>query len=245
MSGLHLYNRISGLMKKIDLWGRKCQDGDVSSFPQLNVCILKGGADKVSILQTVQTHMSKLSSEFKSYFPDIEVQNSKIDWIRNPFAATSTQTASVNLQERLIDLSLDRGLKMLFSETPLIQFWCNVVKEYTRCWEMCSLWTAAFWINLFVWGHIFIHDTHKDKTEKQTQLGEKPYCCCCHTSPQNEKCYLWQTRANFTLKIKWIYLFSDGPLLNVNKLTFSAIQLKVKAYKYYCVMTIHFMLLKY
>uniref|UniRef100_A0A671QJ58 Uncharacterized protein n=1 Tax=Sinocyclocheilus anshuiensis TaxID=1608454 RepID=A0A671QJ58_9TELE len=116
-SVLHMYDRVSSFMKKIDLWRRKCQDGDLSSFPQLNSCILNGGADKVSTLQTVQTHMSKLSSEFKSYFPNTEVQNSELDWIRNPFVATSIETAPVNLQEQLIDLSSDRGLKIVFRDT--------------------------------------------------------------------------------------------------------------------------------
>uniref|UniRef100_A0A8C1XSL1 Uncharacterized protein n=1 Tax=Cyprinus carpio TaxID=7962 RepID=A0A8C1XSL1_CYPCA len=87
-------------------------------------------ADTVSTLQTVQTHMSKLSSEFKSYFPNIEVQNSELHWIRNPFVATSIETAPVSLQERLIDLSSDTGLKIMFSETPLTKFWCSVEKEY-------------------------------------------------------------------------------------------------------------------
>lgn len=44
--------------------------------------------------------------------------------------ATCTQTVPVTLQERLVDLSSDRGLKIMFSETSLTQFWCNVEKEY-------------------------------------------------------------------------------------------------------------------
>uniref|UniRef100_A0A8C1WF61 DUF4371 domain-containing protein n=1 Tax=Cyprinus carpio TaxID=7962 RepID=A0A8C1WF61_CYPCA len=105
-------------------------DGDLSSFSQLNRCILNGGDDKVSTPQIVQTHMCKLSSEFKLYFPNIEVQNSELDWIRNPFVANSIETAPVSLQERLIDLSSDRGLKIIFSETPLTKIWCSVEKEY-------------------------------------------------------------------------------------------------------------------
>uniref|UniRef100_A0A671KL09 HAT C-terminal dimerisation domain-containing protein n=1 Tax=Sinocyclocheilus anshuiensis TaxID=1608454 RepID=A0A671KL09_9TELE len=93
-SVLHMYDRVSSFMKKIDLWRRKCQDGDLSSFPRLNSCILNGGADK------------------------------------EPFVATSIETAPVSLQERLIDLSSDRGLKIMFSETPLTKFWCSVEKEY-------------------------------------------------------------------------------------------------------------------
>ncbi|XDV31945.1 hypothetical protein PO909_002862 [Leuciscus waleckii] len=127
---LHLYDRVSGFMKKIELWCRKCQNGDVSSFPQLDMCLVNVRDEKVSILQTVQAHLDKLSSEFRSYFPDIEVHNSALDWIRNPFVATCTQTVPVTLQERLIDLSSDRGLKIMFSETSLTQFWCNAEKEY-------------------------------------------------------------------------------------------------------------------
>lgn len=123
---LHLYDRVSGFMKKIELWCQKCQNGEVSNFPQLDMCLVNVRAEKVSILQTVQAHLDKLSSEFRSYFPDIEVHNSPLDWIRNPFVATCNQT----VPERLIDLSSDRGLKIMFSETSLTQFWCNVEKEY-------------------------------------------------------------------------------------------------------------------
>ncbi|KAK9958613.1 hypothetical protein ABG768_025346 [Culter alburnus] len=168
-SVLHLYDRVSSFMKKIDLWDRKCQDGDVSSFPQLNMYILNGGADKVGILQTVQTHVNKLSSEFKSYFPDIEVQNSELDWIRNPFAPTSIQTAPASLQERLIDLSSDRGLRLMFSETSLTQFWCNAEKEYPDIGK-CALYELLPFGSTYLCEVTFSAMTHI-KTKQRNRLS--------------------------------------------------------------------------
>lgn len=171
-------------MKKTDLWIRKCQDGDLSSFSQPNRCILNGGDDKVSTPQIVQTHMCKLSSEFKLYFPNIEVQNSELDWIRNPFVANSIETAPVSLQERLIDLSSDRGLKIIFSETPLTKIWCSVEKEYPDGGKYALY-------ELLPFGSTYLCEvTFSAMANIKTKQREKSYLCCCHTSPRNTKSYL-------------------------------------------------------
>uniref|UniRef100_A0A8C1ZB64 Uncharacterized protein n=1 Tax=Cyprinus carpio TaxID=7962 RepID=A0A8C1ZB64_CYPCA len=161
-------------------------DGDLSSFSQLNRCILNGGDDKVSTPQIVQTHMCKLSSEFKLYFPNIEVQNSELDWIRNPFVANSIETAPVSLQERLIDLSSDRGLKIIFSETPLTKIWCSVEKEYPDGGKYGLYRLLAFGSTYLC--EVTFSAMANIKTIQRNR--EKSYRCCCHTSPRNTKSYL-------------------------------------------------------
>lgn len=128
---LNMYDKVCGFMKKIKLWESKCEDGDTSCFQQLNSYLSAGDVDRAPIVQLVSTHLSRLNSEFNHYFPDIESKSAKLDWVRNPFMTESTDNnIPTRLQENLLDVSSDRGLKMRYSETNLSQFWCDVEKEY-------------------------------------------------------------------------------------------------------------------
>ncbi|XP_041092237.1 SCAN domain-containing protein 3-like [Polyodon spathula] len=127
-----MYDKVCVFMKKIKLWERKCEDGDISCFQQLDTCLSTGDIDRAPMVQLVSTHLSKLNSEFNSYFPDIENRSAKHAWVRNPFMTESTNNnIPTRLQENLLDVSSDRGLKMRCSETTLSQFWCDVEKEYS------------------------------------------------------------------------------------------------------------------
>lgn len=118
---LQMYDKVSAFMRKTDLWLRRCEKGDVSNLPQLNSWIADMKQNmKQNILKTEKMHLAKLSSEFESYFPDIEDMCTRLDWIRRPFMHSSMDTAPEQLHESLIDLS---------SETSLTQFWC-CVEEY-------------------------------------------------------------------------------------------------------------------
>ena len=90
---LHMNDRVSGFMKKIELWLRRCDSMDVTSFPQLDGWLSSHRNKKKKSLQTVKAHLAKLSSAFKSYFPDIENACSEKDWIRNPFMADCIERA--------------------------------------------------------------------------------------------------------------------------------------------------------
>ncbi|MBN3317417.1 ZBED5 protein, partial [Atractosteus spatula] len=71
----------------------------------------------------------KLNSE--SYFSDIKTWSAKLYWVRNPFTVTeSSSSLPARLREHLMDVSLDRGLKMKHAEKTLTQFRCDVEKEY-------------------------------------------------------------------------------------------------------------------
>jgi len=125
VKGLNMYDKVCAFMKKIKLWESKCEDGDTSCFQQLNSYLSEGDVDRASIVQLGSTHLSN------SYFPDIESKSAKLDWVRNPFMTESTENnIPTRLQENLLDVSSDRGLKMGYTETSLTQFWCDVENEY-------------------------------------------------------------------------------------------------------------------
>ncbi|XP_067303566.1 zinc finger BED domain-containing protein 5-like [Pseudorasbora parva] len=121
---LNMYDKVCGFMKKIKLWESKCEDGDTSCLQQLNSYLSASDVDSRDV-------PIRLNSEFNHYFPDIESKSAKLDWVRKPFITESTDNnIPTRLQENLLDVSSDRGLKMRYSETNLSQFWWDVEKEY-------------------------------------------------------------------------------------------------------------------
>uniref|UniRef100_A0A668AN63 DUF4371 domain-containing protein n=1 Tax=Myripristis murdjan TaxID=586833 RepID=A0A668AN63_9TELE len=103
---LKMYDKVKGFTKKLKLWERK-------------------------LVKLVQAHLSKLCTDFSQYFQDIEEKSERLDWVRNPFSVSeSSNNLPARLQEHLMDLSSDRGLKMAYAEKTLTEFWCDVEKEY-------------------------------------------------------------------------------------------------------------------
>ena len=127
---LKLYDKVQGFTKKLKLWERKCDEGDVSCFPLLNAHLATTAVARGPVVKMVQAHLSKLC-HFSHYFQDIENKSERLDWVRNPFIVSeSSNSLPARLQEPLMELSSDRGLKMAYAEKTLTEFWCDVEKEY-------------------------------------------------------------------------------------------------------------------
>ena len=81
----------------------------------------------------VVDHLSNLLKQFENYFLP-ELDNTRLDWIQNPFAVQqqSTEHLSLKSQEELAELSLDSKLLLLleFSGKKLHSFWLSVRTEY-------------------------------------------------------------------------------------------------------------------
>ncbi|KAJ4940691.1 hypothetical protein JOQ06_026986, partial [Pogonophryne albipinna] len=126
---LKLYDKVQGFTKKLKLWERKCDEGDVSCFPLLNAHLATTAVARGPVVKLVQAHLSKLCTDFSHYFQDIENKSERLDWVRNPFIVSeSSNSLPAMLQEPLMELSSD--LKMAYAEKSLTEFWCDVEKEY-------------------------------------------------------------------------------------------------------------------
>ena len=62
----------------------------------------------------------------------MEDKPAQLDWVRNPFLLSEANREKLPLchQEKLLDVSSDRGLKMTFQNSTLTQFWVCVKKEH-------------------------------------------------------------------------------------------------------------------
>jgi hypothetical protein len=69
-------------------------------------------------------HLGAFQKQFSLYFKDVDI--SKFERIRHPFAANNASGLTISVQEQLIDISL----KGFFDADKLIQFQLPVKKEY-------------------------------------------------------------------------------------------------------------------
>uniref|UniRef100_A0A3B4ZU95 DUF4371 domain-containing protein n=1 Tax=Stegastes partitus TaxID=144197 RepID=A0A3B4ZU95_9TELE len=107
---LSLQGKESHILKMYD-------KGDVSCFPLLDSHLATTDVARGPVVKLVQARLSKLCTDFN------------LDWVRNPFiVSASCNNLPARLQEHLMDLSRDQGLKM--TEKTLTEFWCDVEKEY-------------------------------------------------------------------------------------------------------------------
>ncbi|KAE8287511.1 Zinc finger MYM-type protein 6 [Larimichthys crocea] len=128
---LRMYEKVEGFTKKLNMWQKKCEEGDVSHFPLLHAHLVSSAVTRAPVIKLVEEHLSKLSTDFNQYFQDIDKKSESLDWVRDPFTTTeSSNKLPARLQEQLLDVSSDRGLRVAHKEKTLTEFWCDVEKEY-------------------------------------------------------------------------------------------------------------------
>ncbi|XP_047480177.1 SCAN domain-containing protein 3-like [Penaeus chinensis] len=121
---LNLYDKVAGFQKKLGLWKEKCSGGYFTCFPLSDAYFSDNNYEKDTVKPVIVEHLTNLISAFKSYFPGIHEQSVQLDWIRNPFLLSEP------LQETLIEVCADRGLKLLFERSNVTRFWSSVKKEH-------------------------------------------------------------------------------------------------------------------
>nr|XP_054593370.1 SCAN domain-containing protein 3-like [Nothobranchius furzeri] len=129
---LNLYDKVGGFLKKAELWRRACAQEDFTCFPQLDDFLSSEDVDRAQVKLIIVEHLTKLIQDFHSYFPDMEEKSAQLDWVRNPFllSEANRRKLPVTYQEKLLEVSSDRGLQMKFSMCTLSQFWVYVKQEH-------------------------------------------------------------------------------------------------------------------
>ena len=90
---LKMYDKVKGFTKKLKLWERKYDEGDVSCFRLLGAHLATTDVARGPMINLVQAHLSKLCTDFSQYFPDIEEKSERLDWVRNLFTQCSYMRA--------------------------------------------------------------------------------------------------------------------------------------------------------
>lgn len=123
----HLADRIQSFTRKLDMWGRRLEQGDIDSFENLKAFIETNELQN-TVVSCMRDHISALKDRFKKYFSVDD--SAKYDWIRDPFVATPPATFSTAEEEQYIEMTSESTMRLQFTSKTMAGFWIGVEKEY-------------------------------------------------------------------------------------------------------------------
>ncbi|XP_037699832.1 SCAN domain-containing protein 3 isoform X2 [Choloepus didactylus] len=133
-------DKIEGQKQKLEAWKKRVSTDCYDMFHNLTTVISEVGNDlDIAHLQNVvNEHLTNLLECFEFYFPskeDLRIGNS---WIQNPFLSSKGNVnLTLSLQNKLLKLATDEGLKINFENTAsLASFWIKVKNEYPELSEI-------------------------------------------------------------------------------------------------------------
>ena len=89
-----------------------------------------------SLQKVIIEHLTYLFDSFDFFFPTEDDPRKGNGWISNPFIASKVDL-SVTLEDKLLELAADEGLKMNFGTmTSFASFWIHVSVEYPELAEI-------------------------------------------------------------------------------------------------------------
>ena len=94
-SAFDVQDKISAILKKLELFEIKIRTGDVSAFPNLETFLSDNDlrfADQVR--DNIAEHLKSLQQQFAEYFPTIAQGNT---WMRNPFVLKASDVLEESL----------------------------------------------------------------------------------------------------------------------------------------------------
>ncbi|XP_025406676.1 SCAN domain-containing protein 3-like [Sipha flava] len=134
---------ISAFQKKLTLWKTNFGRQEFSQFPVL-ADLHKNSEISFDYIQVYCQHLESLHMDFSERFKDI-LSLEVPQWVMNPFI--NIETAEIQIQEELIELSTDETLKSSFKGSDrLTEFWLktNIVHNYPGLWSLVKKFLIAF-----------------------------------------------------------------------------------------------------
>ena len=130
-------DKIDGMQRKLKAWKIRVSNNCYDMFPQLATVIDDVGhnLDVKCVQDTATEHLPNLVERIQHYFPEQKDPRRGNKWIRNPFAPTvnvEELNISVDLKDKLLELSADEGLRNSFESNSLASFWIKIKAEYPR-----------------------------------------------------------------------------------------------------------------
>ena len=132
-------DRIDGQKRKLEAWKSRVSRDCYDMFHLLATAINDAGEDLniVSLQIVIKEHLINLADRFQQYFPAEEDPRIGTGWIRNPFMPLRDDSVvSVIMEDKLLELAADEGLKRSFETSTLASFWIQVKTEYPKLSEI-------------------------------------------------------------------------------------------------------------
>ena len=143
-------SKIEAFIKKLNIWKQKVKKNSFEMFSFTEEFLANNDVESNAIKPLVIDHLSNLLKQFQKYFLP-ELDNTKLDWIQNPFAKQeqSTKHFSLKSQEEFADLFFDSKLRLEFFEKKLHTFWLSVRAGYPSLSD-----SAVTALLRFVWTYL-------------------------------------------------------------------------------------------
>ncbi|XP_032254826.1 SCAN domain-containing protein 3 isoform X2 [Phoca vitulina] len=133
-------DKIEGQKQKLEAWKNRVSTDCYDMFHNLTTVIHEVGDDLdiAHLRKIINEHLTNLLDYFELYFPSKEDPRVGNSWIQNPFLSPKDNlNLTVTLQDNLLKLATDEGLKMNFENTAsLASFWIKVKNEYPELAEV-------------------------------------------------------------------------------------------------------------
>ncbi|XP_062250231.1 zinc finger BED domain-containing protein 5-like [Platichthys flesus] len=123
----HLADKISAFTRKLEMWGRRLDQGNTDSFENLSEFADTSGTGATTVIPCLREHISSLRGFFQKYFPNNSAQ---YDWVRDPFNASPPADFSSTEEDQFIEMTSDSSLRLRFTAKTLSEFWIGVEKEH-------------------------------------------------------------------------------------------------------------------
>uniref|UniRef100_F1S1Q2 SCAN domain containing 3 n=1 Tax=Sus scrofa TaxID=9823 RepID=F1S1Q2_PIG len=133
-------DKIEGQKQKLGAWKKRVSTDCFDMFHNLTTIISEVGNDLdiAHLRKVINEHLTNLLDCFELYFPSKEDPRIGNSWIQNPFLSSKDNlNLTITLQDKLLKLATDEGLKMNFENTAsLASFWIKVKNEYPELAEI-------------------------------------------------------------------------------------------------------------
>ena len=124
-------DKLAAFKKKIQLYQRRVEMGDMSTFPEMSTLLEAAGSDECSFKEEISAHLLAVDEAMAHYFPGLD-ERSADTWIMKPFSVEEGAIADADVAAKIEFLGLreDSSLKTVFLEQSLITFWSKLQPEY-------------------------------------------------------------------------------------------------------------------
>ncbi|KAI4804158.1 hypothetical protein KUCAC02_025795 [Chaenocephalus aceratus] len=107
-----LADKITGFTRKLDIWGRRLDQGRIDAFESLSEIAETIDSGATAVIPCIKQHITSLLSLFQKYFPTSSAQ---YDWIMDPFHAAAPADFSSAEEDQFIEMTSDSTLRLKFT----------------------------------------------------------------------------------------------------------------------------------
>lgn len=124
-------DKIASFLRKLELYQRRVQAGDVSMFTQLSEQLVNNKQEKITFENSVVQHLTAVIDSLQQYFPNMDSRES-YSWILRPFSTCVDifKDEDVSAKVEFLGLRENNSLKVDFQNDKLSTFWRKAAAEY-------------------------------------------------------------------------------------------------------------------